>query len=84
MATETDLVHPREKPLPFRVYNRIRRSFLLSFSVFGIVMVGLGGVVAQLVSGDGTWPGVIAASGVVIFFINLLGYFVYKALEWYF
>ena len=81
MATESEFVHRQERSLPYRILGRVRGSFLLSFAALGLFMVVLAGVIAQFDTGDGTWSGIIAASGVVIFAINLVGYGMYKLLE---
>lgn len=60
----------------YRVYSRIRSSFLLSFATFGLFLILLGGTVFQYF-GDPATAGVVGASGLIIFLVNVVAYLVY-------
>ena len=59
------------------VYYRLRRSILLSAAAFGVFLLFLGGTVFQAI-GEPATAGIIGASGMVIFFVNVFFYVVYK------
>jgi hypothetical protein len=58
------------------VYVPLRRSFLLSFATFGLFLIVLAGAVIAP-RGHDVLSGLFAASGVIIFTINVIGYFLY-------
>lgn len=60
-----------------RAYLRIRKSFLLSFAIAGLALMLVGGTVMPLVGSPET-AGIVGASGLIIFFVNVIGYLVYQ------
>ena len=63
-----------------KVYTTLRRSFLLSFATFGLILIVLGGTVFSRLDLP-TVAGLSGAAGIIIFLSNLLGYGIYKYLE---
>ena len=64
------------------LYARIRRSFLLASAAFGLLLVVFAATVVDAVA-SGTWSGLIAASGVIIFVVNIIGIGVYRFIAYY-
>jgi membrane protein YdbS with pleckstrin-like domain len=77
MATESRT--RTDATLPMRVALRIRQSFLLSFATAGLLLVVVSSVFPYFA--DPAVAGILAASGVVVFVINVVGFVLYKQLE---
>ena len=75
----TELVHRKEHSLPVQVLLTIKGSFLLSFATLGLLLVVLAAGIPYVISDE--VAGIVAASGLVIFVINVVGHFIYKLLE---
>lgn len=66
-----------------RVLRAFRRSALLMFAAVGLVLIVLAGTIISAL-GHGALAGLIAASGIVIFVVNVVGYGLYKVIEYHY
>lgn len=80
MATTSKNRYSRDEPRYVVLARRIRGSFLLSFATLGLGFLFVVGPLLAL-AGIPEVSGIFAATGLIIFFINLLGYAAYKAME---
>lgn len=62
-----------------QVYKTLRRSFLLSFATFGLLLTVFGAAVDPM--GHAALAGILGASGIIVFTVNILAYLVYSLLE---
>ena len=79
--TSTDTREVGEaRSLPIQVLAMLRRSFLLSFATFGLVLLVLGATVFSYFD-YGALAGLSGAAGIIIFLSNVAGYGIYKYFE---
>lgn len=65
------------------LYAYLRKSFLLSFATFGLLLIVMGGAIAPISNGELTnvVAGLLGASGFVIFVLNIIGYGIYSVIR---
>jgi hypothetical protein len=80
MATTTNNRYSRDTPRYVALARRIRNSFLLSFATIGLTFVVIAGPLLAVL-GANEASGIFAATGVIIFVVNVVGYGCYKLLE---
>lgn len=72
--------HYGQQSLPKRVYNRISGSFLILFTLFGLLIFLFGAAVSFGLD-EQVWGPVLGASGAVIALINFTMYLGYLFIE---
>lgn len=78
MATESR--SRTDAGFPSQLFSTVRGSFLLSFATGGLALIVLAAVFPYFA--NPAVAGILAASGIVIFLINVAAHFIYKLLEY--